>query len=93
MKYADEVDARFGIPWMPELKYERGELQMGLSRDEARMLMEKSPDKAKFLLELKENQPTQEELDPIQWGFSLPSWERVMDRWEKDKVHVIFGVA
>ena len=91
MMYADEADARFGIPWMPELKYERGELQMGLSRDEARLLMDKNPDKAKFLLELKENQPLQEELDPIQWGFTLPSWERVMDRWDKDKVHVIFG--
>ena len=91
MKYADEVSAQFGIPWMPELGYERGTLKSGLSKPEAVEFMRNYPKKADFLLDLLENQPEQEDLDPIQWGFSLPSWQRVMDRWEKDKVHVIFG--
>ena len=91
MKYADEVSAQFGIPWSTEMSYERGMLKSGLSPDEARDMMKKNPEKAEFLMELLENQPAQEELDPIQWGFNLPSWQRVMDRWEKDKVHVIFG--
>ena len=91
MKYADEVSAEFGIPWRNELAYERGALKSGLDASEAALMMANEPKKAKVLMELLENQPAQEELDPIQWGFTLPSWQRVMDRWDKDKVHVIFG--
>ena len=91
MKYADEIDARFGIPWSNELKYDHGELCSGLSPEDAAVMMANNPEKAEFLLELLENQPAQEEIDPIQWGFNLPSWQRVMDRWDEDKVHVIFG--
>jgi len=29
--------------------------------------------------------------DPIQWGWTLPGWRRVMERWDKDKIHVILG--
>ena len=32
--YADEVDAHFGIPWIPDLKYEKGELACALSSEE-----------------------------------------------------------
>ena len=88
MKYSDEVNARFGIPWSDELCYDHGELKSGLSAAEAAVLMSSNSEKAEFLLELLENQPVQEEVDPIQWGFTLPSWERVMDRWDTDKVHV-----
>ena len=91
MKYADEVSAEFGLPWMPELSYERGELGSGMTSDEARLLLRDDPDRAELVVDMLENQPAQEELDPIQWGFSLPSWQRVMNRWEDDKVHVIFG--
>jgi len=91
MKYADEVSAQFGIPWMDGLSYERGGLKSGLDASEAALMMANEPKKAKFLMEVLENQASQEEEDPIQWGFSLPSWQRVMDRWDKDKVHVIFG--
>ena len=91
MKYADEVTADFGIPWSPQFAYERGELKSGLSVDEAKLMLANEPDKAEFVADLLQNQPMQEEIDPIQWGFTLPSWQRVMDRWEDDKVHVIFG--
>ena len=91
MKYADEVSAECGLPWMPELSYERGELGSGMTSDEARLLLRDDPDRAELVVDMLENQPAQEELDPIQWGFSLPSWQRVMNRWEDDKVHVIFG--
>ena len=91
MIYADEIDAQFGIPWSSELSYERGALKSGLSADEAKLMLANQPEKAEFLTELLDNQPMQEEVDPIQWGFTLPSWQRVMDRWDKDKVHVIFG--
>ena len=91
MKYADEVGAEFGIPWMSELSYARGELCSGLSAPEAKALLSEDPARAELLLDLLKHQPMQQEVDPIQWGFTLPSWQRVMDRWEKDKVHVIFG--
>ena len=91
MKYADEVSAQFGIPWMEGLSYERGGLKSGLDASEAALMLANEPKKAKLLMEVLENQASQEEEDPIQWGFSLPSWQRVMDRWDKDKVHVIFG--
>ena len=91
MKYADEVSAEFGIPWSDELGYDHGELTTGLTPEEAKVLMANNPEKAEFLLELLENQPAQEAQDAIKWGFTLPSWRRVMERWDKDKVHVIFG--
>ena len=46
MKYADEVSAHFGIPWMPELAYERGELRSGVTGDDARLLLRDDPEKA-----------------------------------------------
>ena len=82
MKYADEVSAQFGIPWMDGLAYERGGLKSGLDASEAALMMANEPKKAKFLMEVLENQASQEEVDPIQWGFTLPSWQRVMDRWD-----------
>ena len=91
MKYADEVDAHFGIPWPEELGYERGELVSGMGAEAAKLLLRDEPEKARFLLELLENQPAQEERDAIAWGWNLASWRRVMDRWDKDKIHVIFG--
>jgi len=91
MIYADEVDARFGLPWAPELRYSRGELVSGLTIGETESLMREDPERGKFLLEVLENQPRQEETDAIAWGWTLPSWERVMERWDKDKIHVIFG--
>ena len=44
MKYADEVDARFGIPWPDELNYERGELVSGMSASEAKLLLREEPE-------------------------------------------------
>jgi hypothetical protein len=37
------------------------------------------------------DQPSSEKEDPIQWGWTLPGWRRVMDRFDKDKIHVILG--
>jgi hypothetical protein len=37
------------------------------------------------------DQPNSEKEDPIKWGWTLPGWRRVMDRWDKDKIHVILG--
>ena len=54
MKYADEVDAHFGIPWPEELGYERGELVSGMGAEAAKLLLRDEPEKARFLLELLE---------------------------------------
>ena len=86
--YADEVDAHFGIPWTDDLKFEKGELACALSDSEIDALPE---ERAEILSRLMIDQPSSEKEDPIKWGWTLPGWRRVMDRWDKDKVHVILG--
>jgi hypothetical protein len=86
--YADEVDAHFGIPWLEELAIRKGELSCALPDDKIDQL---APDKTAMLSDLILHQPTSEKEDPIQWGWTLPGWQRVMDNWEKDKIHVILG--
>lgn len=89
--YTDEVDARFGIPWTDDLKYEKGELVCALSPEEIDRLTIEDPERAQTLTRLLMDQPTSEKEDPIQWGWTLPSWRRVMERFDKDKIHVICG--
>jgi hypothetical protein len=86
--YADEVDAHFGIPWTDDLKYDKGELACALSEDEIDALPQ---ERAEILSRLMIDQPNSEKEDPIKWGWTLPGWRRVMDRWDKDKIHVILG--
>ena len=89
--YADEIDARFGVPWTEDLKYEKGILKCALSEDEIDRLTVQDPVRAETLTRLLLDQPTSEKEDPIQWGWTLPGWRRVMKRWNKDKIHVILG--
>ena len=86
--YADEVDAHFGIPWTDDLKYDKGELACALSEDEIDALPQ---ERAEMLSRLMIDQPNSEKEDPIEWGWTLPGWRRVMNRWNKDKIHVILG--
>ena len=37
------------------------------------------------------DQPQSELEDPIQWGWTLPDWRRVMENWKDTKIHVILG--
>ena len=41
--YADEIDARFGVPWTEDLKYEKGILKCALSEDEIDRLTVQDP--------------------------------------------------
>ena len=86
--YADEIDAHFGIPWTDDLKYEKGELACALSAEEIDALPQ---ERAEMLSRLMIDQPNSEKEDPIEWGWTLPGWRRVMDRFNKDKIHVILG--
>ena len=86
--YADEIDAHFGIPWTDDLKYEKGELACALSEGEIDALPQ---ERAEILSRLMVDQPNSEKEDPIKWGWTLPGWRRVMNRWDKDKIHVILG--
>tara|TARA_Y100001973_G_scaffold104566_1_gene174793 strand:+ start:529 stop:2217 length:1689 start_codon:yes stop_codon:yes gene_type:complete len=89
--YTDEVDARFGIPWTDDLKYDKGELVCALSEEEVDRLTIEDPERAETLTRLLMDQPASEKEDPIQWGWTLPGWRRVMERFDKDKIHVIMG--
>jgi hypothetical protein len=49
------------------------------------------PERAETLTRLLMDQPGSEKEDPIEWGWTLPGWRRVMERFSKDKIHVILG--
>ena len=89
--YTDEVDAKFGIPWTDDLKYDKGELVCVLSEEEIDRLTIKEPARAETLTRLLMDQPGSEKEDPIEWGWTLPGWRRIMERFDKDKIHVILG--
>ena len=86
--YADEVNAHFGIPWLEELSIRKGELSCSLTDEQIDQL---PTEKAAMLSDLILHQPTSEKEDPIQWGWTLPGWQRVMDNFKNDKIHVILG--
>ena len=86
--YADEVDAHFGIPWTNDLIYRKGELACALSEEEIDDL---PPERAEALSRLIIDQPGSEKEDPIQWGWTLPGWRRVMKNWKDTKIHICLG--
>lgn len=88
--YADEADPMVGIPFPQEFEWGRGELQPMVG-DIAEKLLEDDPARAKVLAHLMANQEDLEEDDPVKWGWQLPMWQRVLDNWDKYKVHVVFG--
>ncbi len=89
--YADEIDARFGVPWTDDFKYDRGELKCALSDEEIDKLTVQDPVRAETLTRLLLDQPNSEKEDPIEWGWTLPGWRRVMDNWKDTKIHVCLG--
>ena len=86
--YADEVDAHFGIPWTNDLKYDKGELACALTEEQIDALPQ---ERAETLSRLMLDQPGSEKEDPIQWGWTLPGWRRVMKNWKDDKIHICLG--
>ena len=86
--YADEIDANFGIPWTSDLKFDKGELACALTEEQIDAL---PPERAEMLSRLLIDQPESEVEDPIQWGWTLPGWRRVMENWKDTKIHVILG--
>ena len=89
--YADEIDARFGVPWTDDFKYVKGELECALSDEEIDRLTVQDPVRAETLTRLLLDQPTSEKEDPIEWGWTLPGWRRVMENWDSTKIHIILG--
>ena len=88
--YADEVVPKVGIPFPPEFSYDHGELQP-MVEEVAQKVLDEDSDRAQVLAHLMANQYALEEDDPVTWGWQLPMWQRVLDNWDKYKVHVIFG--
>ena len=89
--YADEINARFGVPWTEDFKYVKGELKCALTDDEIDRLTVQDPVRAETLTRLLLDQPTSEKEDPIEWGWTLPGWRRVMENWDSTKIHIILG--
>ena len=89
LTYCDEIDPTFGVPWPEDmLRYNRGKLACALSPAEVDAL---SDEQVVTMNNLLKNQPASEKEDPIKWGWTLPSWRRVMENWKDVRVHVILG--
>jgi len=86
---ADSIRPSFGIPFPHDMiRMVNGELECKLGRDE---LLSMPEDKLKSLLTLIEEQPKMARETPLEWGWTLPSWEKCNALWKDAKCQVIFG--
>lgn len=59
--------------------------------EEARALQAKDPEADRIWGDLLEQQPAAADVNPIEWGYVLPSWQRMLRYWGKYHTHVILG--
>lgn len=86
---ADSIRPSFGIPFPHDLiRMVSGELECKLSREE---LLAMPEDKLQSLLTLVKEQPKMARETPMEWGWTLPSWEKCNALWKEAKCQVIFG--
>lgn len=87
--YADEIDPSFGIPFpVGKLKVNKGDLELSLTPEQ---IANTPDDELLQLHELIEKQPTLEKQNPVEFGWTLPSWQRVLENWKDYKIHIILG--
>ena len=89
--YADEINARFGLPWTEDLKYEKGELKCALSEEEIDRLTVQDPVRAETLTRLLLINPQARKKIPSSGDGHYPGWRRVMENWDSTKIHIILG--
>lgn len=77
IQYADTFQPRFGVPYRAPLTPEE---LAGLSEERLREYMH-----SRQLIE------TESAKNPVGWGWTLPSWEMVMDCWKKYNVTILLG--
>jgi phage terminase large subunit-like protein len=89
--YADSVQPDFGIPFPDKIfRYDAGELKLKTPITEAEA--EQIPrEELEWRLNLLENHDKLEEENPLEYGWTLPSWRTVLENWTKYKIIIIFG--
>jgi len=93
----NDLTPDFGIPWVKDFQYtERHGIQLPIGEDEVRRLLKLSPrnperKRFEYLLALKEQQPAMQDLDPVQNGWTLPTWHRVFELWDDTDIFILFG--
>jgi hypothetical protein len=86
---ADSIVPSFGIPFPADkLRYNGGDLECKLSREELAAMPKES---LAALLELIQEQPKLSKEEPLDWGWTLSSWEKCNELWPEAKCQVIFG--
>ena len=87
---ADRIQPSFGVPFPDELDWVNGSVNP-LDKEKAEWMMKNNPERAMALAHLVKNSTQLQRQSPVNWGWRLPMWQRVLDNWKKYKVHVIFG--
>jgi len=86
---ADSIQPSFGIPFPADrLIIDKGELKCKLTPEQQQQL---STQEVEDLVTLLTEQPAAEKINPLDWMFITPAWQKVLDLWTKAKCQVIFG--
>lgn len=89
LRYADTITPSFGIPFPSDrLKFVQGEMQCSLTPEQQEMLTDQE---VADLVSLINEQPAAERINPLDWMFVTPSWQKCNGLWPDAKVQVIFG--
>lgn len=87
--YADEIDPYFGIPFDYErFRIDKGQLKLNLSPERIASM---SDVELQTVYDILEKQPGAAIQDPVTAGWTLPSWNRIMESWADTKIIVIWA--
>lgn len=87
--YTDEIDPYFGIPFdYDRFRIDRGELKLNLSPERIASM---SDAELQTVYDILEKQPEAAIQDPVTAGWTLPSWNRIMESWGDTKIIVIWA--
>ena len=85
--FASDVSPDFGQPWPDEFTWDKGVIS-GIDEEK---IAQASNERVEHLYALYKQQPELEDQNPIQWGWTLPMWRRVMELWSKCEIIIILG--
>lgn len=86
-QFADFYQPDFGCPWVDVLPLHRAP---GMPPTQ-RVLSEMSLDELLLYEKTRKDRDIAAELNPVGSGWTLPSWQMVMENWNKYNIHVLLG--
>lgn len=89
LTFADSIQPSFGIPFPKDrLQMVQGELECILNPEQQAQL---SNQEVQDLVTLINDQPEAERKMPMDWMWTIPSWQKVLDLWSTAKCQIVFG--